>query len=419
MKRLITVLLLSIPFISAAQTAIYQPFDYRFPYPPDSREMTTANGKAVPYASVAAANSATPLGYRTVGQIRLIGPDSTNFKQYWYYGGTADGNLVQKTISWGGITGTLSTQADLQTALNSKQNTLTAGTNITISGNTISSSGGGGGGSIAFTTLADTNWDIGTSPMVQQAISDTTNYVLTGGTNAISRGVLIITKTGSKGVTVNGSTYPTRNNGQTAISAIKLQSGSYYVSSDYAAVSSSTPPISGAVSIVFSATTGVTESPTGTFKATTNDGSFGHTGVSTAQTLPAATDGRIYYSYDGSTYNGGAMFGFNTSGVEVGAAVFPIGFQLDVTGKLYYTDNGSGYVFSGFTANLAVINLLSINRVSGVSSIEYSIDGGSTWANIYTFAGFNATGSANATLYPVIDIYGAAIAAIVNPKLKL
>lgn len=39
---------------------------------------------------------------------------------------------------WGAITGTLSDQTDLQTALNAKQNTLTAGSNITISNGTIS-----------------------------------------------------------------------------------------------------------------------------------------------------------------------------------------------------------------------------------------------------------------------------------------
>lgn len=39
---------------------------------------------------------------------------------------------------WGAITGTLSDQTDLQTALNAKQNTLTAGSNITISNGVIS-----------------------------------------------------------------------------------------------------------------------------------------------------------------------------------------------------------------------------------------------------------------------------------------
>jgi hypothetical protein len=71
------------------------------------------------------------------------------------------------SASWGGITGTLSSQTDLQTALNAKVDTsalsesiddrvaalLTAGTNITLTYNdaagtlTIDASGGGGGAS--------------------------------------------------------------------------------------------------------------------------------------------------------------------------------------------------------------------------------------------------------------------------------
>lgn len=51
-------------------------------------------------------------------------------------------NVIQATgaavATWGGISGTLSDQSDLQTALNAKQNTLTAGDAITIAGNTIS-----------------------------------------------------------------------------------------------------------------------------------------------------------------------------------------------------------------------------------------------------------------------------------------
>lgn len=54
-----------------------------------------------------------------------------------------DDNVIEATggmaVYWGNIKGTLSNQTDLNNALNAKQNKLTAGTNITISGNTISS----------------------------------------------------------------------------------------------------------------------------------------------------------------------------------------------------------------------------------------------------------------------------------------
>lgn len=45
------------------------------------------------------------------------------------------------SVSWGGITGTLSNQTDLQNALNAKQGSLTAGDGIDITGNVISFDG--------------------------------------------------------------------------------------------------------------------------------------------------------------------------------------------------------------------------------------------------------------------------------------
>lgn len=59
-------------------------------------------------------------------------------------------------VTWGSITGTLSAQTDLQTALNAKQDTLVSGTNIkTINGSSVLGSGdlvvGGGGGIHAIT----------------------------------------------------------------------------------------------------------------------------------------------------------------------------------------------------------------------------------------------------------------------------
>ena len=54
-------------------------------------------------------------------------------------------NVINATgeavASWGGIEGTLSNQTDLKNALDAKQDTLTAGTNITISDNVISAAG--------------------------------------------------------------------------------------------------------------------------------------------------------------------------------------------------------------------------------------------------------------------------------------
>lgn len=74
--------------------------------------------------------------------------------------------------AWGSITGTLSSQTDLQTALNSKQDTLISGTNIkTINGASILGSG-----------------DLISDPIT---ISSVTGIGINGLTNAISATVLI------------------------------------------------------------------------------------------------------------------------------------------------------------------------------------------------------------------------------------
>lgn len=71
------------------------------------------------------------------------------------------------SATWGGITGTLSAQTDLQTALNGKQDTLVSGTNIkTVNGNSLVGSG-----------------DIHTNPYTLTNINGNN---LTGNTNQIS-----------------------------------------------------------------------------------------------------------------------------------------------------------------------------------------------------------------------------------------
>jgi hypothetical protein len=76
------------------------------------------------------------------------------------------------SATWGGITGTLSSQTDLQTALNGKQATLVSGTNIkTINGNSLVGSG-----------------NITTNPSTLASINGSN---LTGTANQISASVLI------------------------------------------------------------------------------------------------------------------------------------------------------------------------------------------------------------------------------------
>jgi len=76
------------------------------------------------------------------------------------------------SATWGGITGTLSSQTDLQTALNAKQPTLVSGTNIkTVNGNSLVGSG-----------------DVTTNPRTIQSVNGSN---LTGTANQISASVLI------------------------------------------------------------------------------------------------------------------------------------------------------------------------------------------------------------------------------------
>jgi hypothetical protein len=76
------------------------------------------------------------------------------------------------SATWGGITGTLSSQTDLQTALNGKQDTLVSGTNIkTVNGNSLVGSG-----------------DVTTNPRTLASINGSN---LPGNTNQISASVLI------------------------------------------------------------------------------------------------------------------------------------------------------------------------------------------------------------------------------------
>lgn len=71
------------------------------------------------------------------------------------------GNMIIGAGAWGGISGTIANQTDLQTCFNSKQATLISGTNIkTINGNSLVGSGdlvvSGGGSTMDGTTLCTT-----------------------------------------------------------------------------------------------------------------------------------------------------------------------------------------------------------------------------------------------------------------------
>lgn len=108
----------------------------------------------------------------TTGKIYV---DLATNKIYRWSGSTYIEVSPSVGTAWGGITGTLSNQTDLQTALNAKQATLTAGTGISIVSNTIAST---------ITQYADSN--------ARSAISLTTTGSSGASTYNSSTGVLNI-----------------------------------------------------------------------------------------------------------------------------------------------------------------------------------------------------------------------------------
>lgn len=110
---------------------------------------------------------------------------------------------------------------------------------------------------IVLAAMGATTWNLGTQPFVEKTISGNTSFTLTGGTNGASSGILIIDNTGSWTITINGVPHDIRNNDKTAISAIKLSDGTYYVRSDYngVVVPDTTPPT--VVSAIATTTTNI------------------------------------------------------------------------------------------------------------------------------------------------------------------
>jgi hypothetical protein len=83
------------------------------------------DGKYGPYPDVATAKADIGVTLRYLGL--TVGIETGGVvEEYWWESGTADGDLVAKggSTAWGSITGTLSSQTDLQTALDTKTNKL-------------------------------------------------------------------------------------------------------------------------------------------------------------------------------------------------------------------------------------------------------------------------------------------------------
>jgi hypothetical protein len=95
---------------------------------------TAVDAKYGPYADLATAKSEIGVSLRYLGLTVGIETSGT-VEEYWWESGTADGDLVAKGGggggTWGSITGTLSDQTDLQSALDGKVDENTAITGAT------------------------------------------------------------------------------------------------------------------------------------------------------------------------------------------------------------------------------------------------------------------------------------------------
>jgi len=102
MKYTISILLaLFTIFNSEAQTPLSNNLQINSPKPVDNRTGKFVSGAWIPYASTTEANSAINPFYRYNGMIVTVGTP-TSYQEYWYYGGTSDGNLVVKPAGSGG-----------------------------------------------------------------------------------------------------------------------------------------------------------------------------------------------------------------------------------------------------------------------------------------------------------------------------
>ena len=123
------------------------------------------------------------------------------------------------SATWGGITGTLSAQTDLSSALNGKQGTLVSGTNIkTINGTSILGSGNMviGGGAGAVDSVNSITPVSGNVTLTQDNIGDGTTYKQYSTTEKAKVGVITTTGDGSKYLADDGQ-YKTVSGGSSSL----------------------------------------------------------------------------------------------------------------------------------------------------------------------------------------------------------
>ena len=136
------------------------------------------------YADVATAKSEIGSSLRYQGlTVGILSGGSV--VEYWWKDGIADGDLVQKGggAAWGDITGTLSNQTDLQSALDGKQATITGAattiddTDLTVSRALVSD--GSGKVAVSDVTSTELGYLDGVTSAVQTQVDSKTAKLIT------------------------------------------------------------------------------------------------------------------------------------------------------------------------------------------------------------------------------------------------
>lgn len=148
--------------------------------------------------------------------LSVVGIDKTyrmHFSNNTYFDYVVKDGIAGTTVPWGGINGTLSNQTDLQNALDSKQDALTAGTNIDIDNDTISVVG-----------MPTKNSDLLNDTFyITKEVNDLTNYTKTTDINTALNGKQNTLIAGAGISITNGNVVLVKNASADEVGGVKLE----------------------------------------------------------------------------------------------------------------------------------------------------------------------------------------------------
>jgi hypothetical protein len=283
---------------------------------------------------------------------------------------------IPSSNAWGSITGTLSAQTDLQSALDAKQATLVSATNIkTINGSTLLGSGDlvvGGGAISALTAAAATN------------TIDNADYKQTWNWNSLTDIGININSTSTAATTSNYLMNLSRSGAHVASS---VTSYGLYSNTTTTGTSSTNYGLMGVAS---GGTTnyGVrgNGSSAGVYGFSSSSSGIGVTGLSSGQSgkgvegSATATTGTNYGVFgsaagSGATTNYGGYF--TASGATTNTAVYGSGAQGG--GAFYSSGAGSSSLYASNTAATGT-NKGAEGTANGAATLNYGLYGSATSA---------------------------------------